>query len=674
MLTGQRLFTGDSIAHILADVLRAPIDFDKLPSATPRVIRELVKRCLDRDAKTRLRDIGEVRIAIQNLGKEPEVAANTASPSRARWLAWVAAVFFFITAAVLAAVHFRERPPEVHSITATLLPPDGAEFDFNQPFALPALSPDGSLVVFGARSKENKRQLWLRRLDSSAAQPLAGTEGAGYPFWSPDSRWVGFSQENKLKKIDIRGGPPVAITDFPSGGGLRGASWSSTGVIIFGVVGRGNALFRVAAAGGAASAITTLEQGKEFSHVHPWFLPDGTHFLYQTREVGDSRIRLGSLDEPGKPGKVVGRAQSNAVYALGHLLYLRQNTLMAQPFDLGRLETGEATPLVEGVSVFDVDAGGFTVSASGLLLYQSGTIGNQSRLLWRDRQGKALGNLGDATGAINSLMLSPDGKRLAASVTDRSGNIDLWIYDTVRGSATRFTFDPATDRAPVWSPDGSTVYFHSNRRGHFSIFRKAADGSGTEQMLQIGGGDTRNDSDQSVSPDGKLLLFFREAEKTGNDLWVVPLMPEQNRLKPEPRIFLQTPFEETFAKFSPDGRWVTYQSNESGQIEVYAAPFPGPGGKRLISIGGGNHPRWRPDGKELFYATPDGQLMAVEVSARNETLEVGRVQRLFGGIITSGGSSYDVSTDGQKFVVVDGGASSVLPVTLLQNWPAALRK
>jgi eukaryotic-like serine/threonine-protein kinase len=348
---------------------------------------------------------------------------------------------------------------------------------------------------------------------------------------------------------------------------------------------------------------------------------------------------------------------------------------MAQPFDLGRLETqGEATPLVEGVSVFDGDAGGFTVSTSGLLLYQSGTTGNQSRLLWRDRQGKELGKLGEPTGTINSLMLSPDGKRLAASVTDGSGNNDLWIYDTARGAAARFTFDPATDRGPVWSPDGSTIYFSSNRRGRFGIFRKAVDGSGTEQFLLIGGGDALADSPQSVSPDGKLLLFFRQGEKTGTDLWVVPLTSEQNQIKSEPRMFLQTAFIEQFAKFSPDGRWIAYQSNESGQNEVYAAPFPSPGGKRLISIGGGNHPRWRSDGKELFYATPDGQLMAVEVSARNETLDVGRVQRLFGGVITSQGWSYDVSADGQKFVLVDGGASSLLPVTLLQNWPASLHK
>ena len=254
---------------------------------------------------------------------------------------------------------------------------------------------------------------------------------------------------------------------------------------------------------------------------------------------------------------------------------------------------------------------------------------------------------------------------------DRSGDPDLWIYDAARGIPTRFTFDPKDDREPVWSPDGSTLYFSSNRKGAFDLFRKASNGAGTEELLLA---DSANKTPTSVSPDGKLLLYGRSGEKTLNDLWVLPLTPAQGGGKPEPRVFLQTPFAEQRGQFSPDGQWVVYQSNESGPNQVYAAPFPGPGGKRQISSGGGVNPRWRRDGKEIFYVTPDGQLMAAEVAERNGTLEVGRVQKLFDGIVTTRGIAYDVSADGQKFLVVDDGVAAARPLTLLQNWTASLRK
>jgi Tol biopolymer transport system component len=676
MLTGARLFASETVSLTLADVLRAPVDFDKVPKETPRVIRDMLRRCLTRDVKQRLRDIGEARIAIDQVlsgsEKEPGVAA---SPHRRVLTLWAVAAILGVALGGLAYLHFRQ-PAELRVVNSTLAPPEGGEFDFGASLALPALSPDGTRIVFGAKPKDGKSQIWLRRLDSPTAQPLAGTENAIFPFWSPDSRWVAFGQSGKLKKIDVQGGPAVVVTDVL--GAFRGGSWSPAGVIVFatGIAANsepGHGLFRVAAAGGSASPATTLEPGEESSsHVFPWFLPDGRNFLYTRQQEGNLPVRVGSLDEPGKPGKVVAQTNSSVMYAQGHLLYLRDNTLMAQPFDPGRLETtGEAVPLAGGVPIFVRPSrpAGFTVSAGGLLLYQSGAVGAQTGLVWKDRQGRTLGKVGESTGLVDGMALSPDGRRVAVGILNGSTNHDIWIYDVARGIPTRFTFDPADHEYPVWSPDGSTIYFTSRRGGHADLFRKAANGASAEELVLA---DSNTKFAASVSPDGKLLLFDSVDPNTGYDLWVLPLSPAQSR-KPEPRTYLRTPFLESRGKFSPDRHWVAYQSNESGQFEVYAAPFPGPGGKRQISSGGGVLARWRRDGKELFYIGPDGQLMAYDVHLGNGTLEVGRVQKLF-AITTPAASMYDVSADGQKFLVVDGGIAPSTPLTLVENWTASLPK
>jgi eukaryotic-like serine/threonine-protein kinase len=674
MLTAKRLFDGPTVTDSLAAILTREPDL----TLTPERARRLLARCLEKDPKKRLRDIGDASALLD----EPRQASSL--PEQANGLshhkAWVAAAALFaVSTAALAFVHFREKPPVARVVNATLLPPDDTEFDFRGALALPALSPDGTRIVFGARAKDGRAQLYLRRLDSPAAQPLPGTEGAAFPFWSPDSRWVGFGQIDKLKKIDIQGGPPVTVTDVAEGS-FRGGSWSPQGVIVFGT-NAGGSILRVAAAGGKVDRATIPEPAKGSARppnfVYPWFLPDGRHFLYTSQQPGDIPVRVGSLDEPGKPGKVVAQAQSDAVYAQGHLLYLRENTLMAQPFDPNRLETtGEALPLAEGVPTFVQPSRGaaFTVSAGGLLAYQSGATRSQSRLVWKDRQGKTLGTLGEAPGQIANLTLSPDGKRLAVSMVDNAStaNSNIWIYDTARGIPTRFTFGSTVDRFPVWSPDGNTIYFGSSRRGPVDLFRKASNGAAAEELALA---DPENKWPNSVSPDGQLLLYHSSSKKNRDDLWVLPLAPARSGGKPEPRVFVQTPFDEGFGQFSPDGRWVAYDSTESGEREVYAAPFPGPGGKRQISSGGGGFPAWRRDGKELFYMIRDGRLMAAEVSETNGTLEIGRVQKLFDGLgVTNGGSSYAVTADGQKFIVVENAAATTRPLTLVENWTAALRK
>ena len=426
-------------------------------------------------------------------------------------------------------------------------------------------------------------------------------------------------------------------------------------------------LMRVASSGGTAVAASVGQ-----SHRYPWFLPDGRHFLYATDQAGDIPVQVGSLDEPSKAGKLVVQAHSPAMYAQGHLLFLRENTLMAQPFDAARLETtGEAMPVAESISTFTnpLRMGGFAVSSTGLMTYLTGTGSEQTRLLWKDRSGKALGNLGERIPSTGNIAISPDQKSVAAGFGSPQ---DLWIYDAARGLPTRFTFDPAVDREPVWSPDGKTVYFSSNRgKGTFNIYRKASNGTGAEELLLE---DAADKYPTGIPPDGSLLLYYRNDPKTGGDLWVLPLTQAAGGAKTGPRIFLQTPFTENRPQFSPDGQWVAYASNESGHNEVYAVPFPGPGGKRQISSDGGTKPRWRRDGKEIFYHTEDGQLMAAEVLARNGTLEVGKLQKLFDGIITPRGYSYNVSADGQQFLVADEGSATARPLTLLQNWTATLRK
>ena len=703
MLSGKRAFAGDSVADTLATVMKLDPDWTALPKETPSAIQQLIRRCLTKDRKQRLQAIGEARIVLETApaaDAAPEPISAASAPARGTgfslWLPWTVATVFALSAAAISFLHFRESPPEVRPVTTTLLPPENGEFDIGTaPYAIPAISPDGTRVVYGARTKDGRQQLWLRRLDSPTAQPLPGTENAGTPFWSADSRWVAFGQDTKLKKIDIQGGPPVAVTDMTAA--LRGGTWNADGVILFSV-NNATPIMRVAASGGTAQPATALEPSKEIqpgeaqtkeaepksnqikggrnagSHRHPWFLPDGRHFLYYVSGNGDMPVFVGSLDEPGKPGKLVAQAHSSAVYAQGHLLYLRESTLMAQPFDVTRLQTtGEASPVAENIPTFTNPSRmpGFAVSPGGLLVYATGAVGGQSQLVWKDRQGHAVGNLGGPTDSVGNIAISPDGKRVAVSRFATGNSGDLWIYDVARGIPTRFTFDPNADREPVWSPDGNTIFFQSNRNGQYEIFRKASNGTGTEELF-LGGGGASNAS--SVSSDGKLLLFHQTSNKTASDIWTVPLSGAPGSAKPEPKLFLQTPFSEARGQFSPDGKWILYQSDESNQTQIYAAPFPGPGGKRQISAKGGINARWRHDGKEVFYVTPQGELMAVEVAERNGTLELGKTEKLFDGIIISRGILYDVTADGQKFLIADDGVAAARPLTLVQNWTGSLRK
>jgi serine/threonine protein kinase/dipeptidyl aminopeptidase/acylaminoacyl peptidase len=672
MLTGKR----PPLAALIAD----EADLSNLPEATPAGVRRMLRRCLERDPRQRLQAIGEARVAIEKALAGTSEEELPALPEKPWWKSWTAAAaaVLLVALAALSAIHFREKPAELPVVRFSLAPPEKTRFALtmsNSPVPAVLVSPDGRRVVFSASSPEGKSQLWVRPLDAMEAQPLPGTDGGTAGCWSPDGRSIAYWADGKLKKMEATGGPPLTLTDAQS---LRGCSWNAEGDILF-APSAGSTLMRVAAAGGAAAPATKFDATRgENSHRFPWFLPDGRHFVFGAgTSTGDRQLettRLGSLDS--LDSKVLLEADTNATYSQGYLLFLRDTTLMAQPFDAKRLAlAGEARPLAEHVShhysIRSSLYGDFSASGNGLLVYRSGTALSNLRLTWVDRGGKRLSTVGNAAN-LGRMQLSPDRKNAAVEATD-GNNVDIWIYDLARGLRTRFTFDPATDRNPVWSPDGRAIAFSSNRKGHYDLYRKAADGTGSEEPLYADG---LEKTPTSWSADGKFLLFGTGGDpKTGTDLWVLPLAAGA---KPYP--LLQTPFNEGNGQFSPDGRWVSYQSNESGQNEVYVIPFgPGggaPGGKRQISTAGGVLPRWRRDGKELFYIAEDQKLMAAEVSARSGSFEVGKVDALFGSMMMGLGFLYDAAPDGQRFLAVlpPEQNTEVEGLVVVQNWVAGLRK
>jgi eukaryotic-like serine/threonine-protein kinase len=662
MVTGKRLFEGETVSDTLAAVIKEEPDWERVPARVQRLLR----RCLEKDAKRRLRDIGDAMLLL-----DTEPTTNAPWRSRRGTAGWIAAGVVAFLAATLAFIHFREEPPKTPVVRSIIPPPAKMSFRFDAPpYGLPALSPDSSRLVFGAQSSEGSGRLWVRPLNATTAQPLAGTEGASfsYPFWSPDGRSIGFSADGKLKKIELSGGPAVTLADAPS---LRGGSWSPQGVILFAPSSVGP-LHRVQIVGGMSTPVTVIDPArKENSHRWPWFLPDGRHFLYTAVVTNSTKatIYVGSLDS--RETHIVEQANSNAVYASGYLLFLRDNALMAQPFDTKRLTT-TADAVSVGEQIGDLPAaarGFFAVSDAGTLVFQSGLRAGET-LVWLDRAGKRLATAGEP-GQLMRTSVSPDGKRAAVSVYGHAAHdYDLWIYDLARNRRSRFTFGSANENGAVWSPDGSQLVFSDNRKGHLDLYRKLASGAGAEELLYADG---LAKFPTSWSRDGKFLMYYSTSDsKTGQDLWVLPLDGER---KPFP--FLKTEFNELYGQFSPDGRWVAYASDQSGNREIYVAPIRGQGGKRQVSVAGGTLPRWRADSKEVFYIAPDGRLMSAEIGTKGADVEIGTVRPLFraGFLPNVGGYPYDVSPDGQRFLaIMPDEQVAPEPLTLVQNWTAGLKK
>ncbi len=682
MLTGKRSFSGPTVSDTLAAVLKSDPDWAALHSSTPPAIRQLLRRCLERDARRRLRDIGEARICVDDAIAHPEAELTATAPGlraeapalRAwkRVLPWALVAALVLLSSGMAWMVFRSSLQPAGVVRAFILPPENTSFVSSGVGAGPvAVSPDGRTLAFVARHSNGNSQLWVRAVSSLSAQPLAGTERATYPFWSHDSRAIGFFAEGKLKKIDVGGGPAVTICEAPEG---RGGSWNREDTILF-APSLSSTIHRVPASGGTPIPVTAMDAARgESTHRWPSFLPDGRRFVYFARgvsagiESGANNVRMGSLDA-GQDRPIL-IAQSNAVYADGHVLFVRESSLMARPFDPRRGDfTGDAFPIAEKVladPLFSLAA--FSASETGVLAYSMGENFEGSNLALHDRSGRQTSLLG-AEGMYFNVAFSPDGRHAAVDAGAAGiGRVDIWIYELARNLRSRFTFDAALDREPVWSPDGTRIAFSSNRKGPFNLYQKSFTGTGLEEVLLES---SEHKRPWGWSPDGRLFLYETFGNpKAKSDLWVLPLSGDRRPLP-----YQQTPFFEGQARFAPDGRWIAYVSDESGQPEVYVAAFPAPGRKWLVSSGGGSTPRWRRDSREIYYLAIDGKLMAVEVRPSAASFEVGALKVLFPTRPIRTGSAYDVTPDGKRFLVNSlAGKADTTPVTLVVNWTAGLKK
>jgi eukaryotic-like serine/threonine-protein kinase len=692
MLTGKMAFYGETVTDTLAAVITKEPDWSQLPPATPVRVRVLLHRCLQKDSKLRLRDIGDARISLDEaISGAPDDAASLAAGRAAKqpWRTWllsgVAGVSLLVSA-LLAFLYFHQKPSAAQAMRFEIPLPER----FN-PNVVVSLSPDGRKLAFVGAGADAQSRLWVRSIDALDSQALQGTDGAnGIPFWSPDSRLIAFPVGGSLKKIESSGGPPLTLCDAAT---ALGGVWTRDDKIVFGTAA---GLMQVSASGGAASPITTGGVG-----LAPSLLPDGHHFVY-FREAGPegAGIYVGSVDtkpEQQSSKRLLGDV-SVVTYApsldsaIGYLLFVRgatsllgsAGTLMAQPFDTRRLElTGEAVPIADRVSNV-----AFSASATDALIYLAGTQGAatagtrgnvQGQLTWFDREGKILGVAGDPA-VFRTLALSPDGKRVAFERADpqNTTNRNIWLYDFARGVTTRFTFDSGWDSYPVWSPDGSRIAFGSFRGKFFDLYQKTSNLASDDEIVFKSGA---HKVPSSWSPDGRFLLYFNPVPPS--HVSVLPLGGAEADRKPV--LLEHSDFNQAVARFSPDGRWIAYSSDESGKDQIYVRPFHAAmgssssaatplTGKWMVSKDGGTAPVWRHDGKELFYMGADGSLTAVDVSTSG-VFQAGVPKTLFKG--PAGVIFFDVSPDGKRFLMVAPSATSATPspkFTVVLNWQAGLKK
>jgi eukaryotic-like serine/threonine-protein kinase len=672
MVAGRRTFDGAYPASVIAAILTA--DAPRLPAAiqplAPAALDRIVATCLAKDPDERWQDARDVARELRWIAEGRETVAETTAQVRTPraqqrlWMAATVALALIVVALVVAP--WRRAPVPGAAIRYAIAPPPGTTFyDFADPVKA---SLDGSRFAFVTLSPQGKSQLYVQSLDALDAHALAGTEGADWPFWSPDGRSLAFFAENKLKAIEIAGESVRTICDTP----LRtGGTWNRGDVIVLGGELDSGAMFRVAAGGGAPEPLTSLDRSRqEVGHWWPSFLPDGDHFLYYARSARpeETGVYVGSL--ASKTSARVLSVDSSAVFASGHLLFARQGTLWAQPFDPGRLRlVGDPLAVASGVWVFTGDSGAaFSVSDTGVLAYRTVTHVT-TQPTWFDRGGRPLGSVAEP-GEYVHFALTPDDKRLVLERLDpKTGDGILWLHDVDRNITSRFSFDPAWSWSPVWSPDGTKVVFASTQLGVSGLFMKPASGGDQERVMA-----SQNLSQPSDwSPDGRLIIASSQTPGTGSDIWAVPVSGDR---KPYP--VLQTKFSERDAHLSPNGRWLAYSSNESGRMEVYVRSFPAVDSTRPISPNGGSQPVWRRDGKELFYLTDDGSVMSVAVTS-GTTFEAGVPQLLFRAPIQRGLGfgrfTYAASADGRRFLV-NARVGEIAPpaVTVVINWPAMLAK
>jgi serine/threonine protein kinase len=674
MLTGHQAFDGNTVSDILAGVLRVEPNFTLLPKNLSPNVAEILRRCLEKNPKRRWHAVADLKMDLE--AAEAYNGPQTPARSRSSKLPiTLAAVSLFAAMAMAVVLFFNYRGPrESQTVRFLISPPDKTVFDFYQGArGLPSLSsgsvsPDGRNIAFTARDEAGRIMLWVRPLATIAARVFPATEGAAMPFWSPDSKWIAFFTPGKLKKIDFDGGPPLPICDAEAG--PTGGTWNRDGVILF-ALNNQTPVLRVPAVGGKPTQVT-----KQIGVGHPFFLPDGKHFLFSTVR-GDRAVFAGSLDSAD--ALQLTASDSAAVYASsGHLLFVRQGTLLAQPFDPKKLKfAGEAVPIAEQVA-FETMAPSFSVSETETLIYRTGSGSSENRLVWIDRGGKVLDSLG-APARYQSPAISPDGKRVAVHRHDSTGG-DVWVVEASNGKMSRLTFDGSQDNSqPIWSADGRRILFGSHRNGKWGLYQKLSNGTGGEELLF--------ESDLLTMPmswSGAIntILFNVFSPKNAGEVWALPTGDRK------PFRVLQTAFTEMHPQISPNGKWLAYTSNESGTNQVYVQSFPPGHGKWQVSLNGGQFARWRADGNELFYMerVSYGKIVAVPVHATASTFEFSEPRPLFDSAYLNYAAghngpynTFDVSADGQRFLiprpdVANAEALASGPITVVLNWPDVLNK
>ena len=689
MLTGQRLFTGKTVSHVLGAVLQVEPKWDALPVPTPQPLRKLLRRCLEKDRKRRLRDIGDALIDLDEPPTAEPIDQTAVTPAQPA--VWRPALSLALGSVIVCslitglAVWTMIRPDAVPGdlIRFTIAPPDTAPLDLPGNYPNLVISPDGTQIIYESDVPSGPEgNLHRRPIDELIGAPLRGGENGAGPFVSPDGQWVGFidSSGRTLQKVSIFGGPPVTLAEAPNL--VLGASWGTDDQIILGTFNAG--LFRVSGGGGEPEALTTLdtEQG-DAHHTWPFVIPDreAVVFVIATgapRSTGQLAVLNLATDEVTRLG-IAG--VSPHYVSTGHLVYASEDgSVRGVPFDANALEvTGNPVPLIDGVPVKLSGAADFSISDNGRLVYAVGSDGiiAERSLVWVDREGRE--EAVDAEpGRYQGLRVAPDGERAAVVVVDGDDNTDVVIYDLTRDIPTRFTFDPASDSFPVWSPDGERVVFASTREGTYNLFWKAADGTGETEQLTTGTATAQYSS--SWSRDGT-ALFFAEIDPqkgTGLDIGVLA-MDDERALE----TLIETEFADAFPEISPDGRWMAYHSTESGQFEIYVRPFPNVDtGRWQVSRGGGRKPVWAPDGRELFYRRPDDLAMMVAPIETEPTFRPGNSEVLFEATdfpVVTGPRRFDIAPDGQRFLMIKEGRTTLEDaappqINVVLNWSEELKR